>query len=111
MKSLFTLILIFVFSSSIQAQSLMKGDLFNSEDRITYSIATLCDNAEVKQAFESQFLENLKGKPADFIFTTDHEPEPDIIVSLVQQPDKPATINAMISTLANHSLTLRGDLN
>ena len=100
MKSLFPFILFILLSYSTQAQSLMKSELFNSEDRITYSVSTICDDAELKQSFESMFLDNLKGKTTDFIFTTDHEPEPDIIVNLVQQPNKAATINAMISTLA-----------
>ena len=111
MKSLFPFILFILLSYSTQAQSLMKSELFNSEDRITYSVSTICDDAELKQSFESMFLDNLKGKTTDFIFTTDHEPEPDIIVNLVKQPNKAATINAMISTLANHSITLTGNIN
>ena len=110
MKSFSIFLLLLLTSIVIQSQSLVNKKLINSDEQLRYSILTLCDDPELKQSFESQFQNQLKNKPCNFIFTTEQETEPDIIVSIAQPQNKPIVANAMISTIANHSIMLRGDI-
>ncbi len=101
---------LFLFSLLANAQAIVDNSRINTDETLQYSIMTICKDAKLQKSFQSKLMNQLREKPSQFVVCDKNEAHPDIIIGMEGTDKDNMTVRASISTLANHSILLKGNI-